>query len=183
MVITALKSDQELPSSRPPLSLHDPQWSNSIEAVQFIPFGTYLWNTSVITFFSILGAAISTPSSLTGPRASSGQAGTRSSTSSSRPSSYPSRCSCSPSSTSSPCSAGSTPSCRSSCPCLQEPVLDLPDPEFMMQIPTEISDAARVDGAGEFQVFWRIILPCAKPRSPWLQSSPRPTPGTTSWDP
>src|SRR5215210_4670727 len=61
MVVTALKSDQELSQFPPTLIPHDPQWSNFIEAVQFLPFGTYLWNTSVITFFSILGAAISNP--------------------------------------------------------------------------------------------------------------------------
>ena len=35
--------------------------------------------------------------------------------------------------------------------------------QFMMQIPNEISDAARVDGANELQVFYRIILPLCRP--------------------
>ncbi len=30
-------------------------------------------------------------------------------------------------------------------------------------IPNELLEAARVDGANEFQVFWRIILPVMKP--------------------
>lgn len=35
--------------------------------------------------------------------------------------------------------------------------------QFFMSIPTEISDAARVDGANEFVIMWRIILPLTKP--------------------
>jgi len=35
--------------------------------------------------------------------------------------------------------------------------------QFLMQIPAEISDAARLDGANEIQVAYQIILPLAKP--------------------
>jgi multiple sugar transport system permease protein len=35
--------------------------------------------------------------------------------------------------------------------------------EFMRAIPTELEDAARVDGAGDWQVFWLVILPLCKP--------------------
>ncbi len=35
--------------------------------------------------------------------------------------------------------------------------------QFFMSIPRELSDAARVDGANEFVILWRIILPLAKP--------------------
>lgn len=34
---------------------------------------------------------------------------------------------------------------------------------FMRTIPTEIQDAAVIDGAGSIQVFWRIILPLSRP--------------------
>jgi len=34
---------------------------------------------------------------------------------------------------------------------------------FMRTIPTEIQDAAIIDGAGSIQVFWRIILPLSRP--------------------
>lgn len=34
--------------------------------------------------------------------------------------------------------------------------------QFYMQIPKEMSDAAKVDGANEFQVFWQIIMPQAR---------------------
>ena len=32
-----------------------------------------------------------------------------------------------------------------------------------MTIPQELSDAARVEGADEFQILWRVIIPLAKP--------------------
>jgi ABC-type glycerol-3-phosphate transport system permease component len=35
--------------------------------------------------------------------------------------------------------------------------------QFMLTIPWELSDAARVDGAGELIIFWRIMLPLIKP--------------------
>ena len=35
--------------------------------------------------------------------------------------------------------------------------------QFFMGLPVELSDAGRVDGASEFAIFWRIILPLAKP--------------------
>jgi multiple sugar transport system permease protein len=35
--------------------------------------------------------------------------------------------------------------------------------QFFMSIPLELSEAARIDGANELMIFWRIILPLAKP--------------------
>jgi multiple sugar transport system permease protein len=35
--------------------------------------------------------------------------------------------------------------------------------QYMMTIPLELDDAARMDGAGWFQIYWRIILPLARP--------------------
>jgi multiple sugar transport system permease protein len=35
--------------------------------------------------------------------------------------------------------------------------------QFMLGIPNELSDAARVDGANEFQIFYRVILPLTLP--------------------
>ncbi len=35
--------------------------------------------------------------------------------------------------------------------------------QFMLGIPRELSDAARVDGATEFQTFWKVILPLTRP--------------------
>lgn len=35
--------------------------------------------------------------------------------------------------------------------------------QFMRSIPVEIDDAARIDGCGSLQLFWRIILPLSAP--------------------
>lgn len=35
--------------------------------------------------------------------------------------------------------------------------------QFFMSIPRELDDAARIDGCSEFGIFWRILLPLAKP--------------------
>jgi multiple sugar transport system permease protein len=35
--------------------------------------------------------------------------------------------------------------------------------QFFMTIPMELSESARVDGASEWTIFWRVILPLAKP--------------------
>jgi multiple sugar transport system permease protein len=35
--------------------------------------------------------------------------------------------------------------------------------QFFATIPQELEDAARIDGAGKFRIFWQIILPLSKP--------------------
>jgi multiple sugar transport system permease protein len=35
--------------------------------------------------------------------------------------------------------------------------------QFMMGIPRELSDAAKIDGASELQTFWKVILPLTQP--------------------
>ena len=35
--------------------------------------------------------------------------------------------------------------------------------QFMTTLPAELTQAARIDGASEWQIFWRIILPMAAP--------------------
>jgi multiple sugar transport system permease protein len=35
--------------------------------------------------------------------------------------------------------------------------------QFMTTIPSEMLEAARLDGAGEFRTFWQIVLPMSKP--------------------
>jgi putative aldouronate transport system permease protein len=34
---------------------------------------------------------------------------------------------------------------------------------FFQSLPTEIEESARIDGASEWQVLWRIVLPLSKP--------------------
>jgi len=35
--------------------------------------------------------------------------------------------------------------------------------QFFRTIPEELADAARIDGCGEFGIYWRIMMPLAKP--------------------
>jgi multiple sugar transport system permease protein len=35
--------------------------------------------------------------------------------------------------------------------------------QFMQSIPDDLLDAARIDGAGEFRIYWSMILPLARP--------------------
>jgi multiple sugar transport system permease protein len=35
--------------------------------------------------------------------------------------------------------------------------------QFFLTIPEELSEAARLDGCGDFGIFWRIVLPLARP--------------------
>jgi multiple sugar transport system permease protein len=35
--------------------------------------------------------------------------------------------------------------------------------QFLLQIPDDLIEAARIDGAGEWRVFWRIVLPLCRP--------------------
>jgi ABC-type glycerol-3-phosphate transport system permease component len=35
--------------------------------------------------------------------------------------------------------------------------------QFFMTIPMEMDQAARIDGAGNFQIYWRVILPLSQP--------------------
>lgn len=35
--------------------------------------------------------------------------------------------------------------------------------QFMEQIPIELIEAAKIDGAGEWQVFWRVVMPLVRP--------------------
>ncbi len=35
--------------------------------------------------------------------------------------------------------------------------------QYMMTIPTDLIDSARIDGCSDFRIYWQIILPLAKP--------------------
>ncbi len=35
--------------------------------------------------------------------------------------------------------------------------------QYMLTVPNELLEAARMDGAGEWKIYWKIILPIAKP--------------------
>jgi multiple sugar transport system permease protein len=59
MVITALKGNEELTAFPPTLLPETPRWGNFVDAVNYIPFGRYFVNTVVITLLSALGAVFS----------------------------------------------------------------------------------------------------------------------------
>jgi multiple sugar transport system permease protein len=35
--------------------------------------------------------------------------------------------------------------------------------QFLLSIPDDLIEAARIDGAGEFRIFWRVVLPLCRP--------------------
>ena len=49
---------------------------------------------------------------------------------------------------------------------------------FYDNIPPELEQAARIDGATRFQAFWRIVMPLSAPGSSPPRSTPSSTPGT-----
>jgi multiple sugar transport system permease protein len=61
MVVTALKTRQELLAYPPTLWPSEFAWSNFREAVEYIPFFRYLANTSIITVLTIIGSVIANP--------------------------------------------------------------------------------------------------------------------------
>jgi multiple sugar transport system permease protein len=61
MANSALKNVQELSSFPPTLWPHTPEWSNFVRAVTYIPFGTFLLNSVILTAGVTIGAAISNP--------------------------------------------------------------------------------------------------------------------------
>jgi multiple sugar transport system permease protein len=61
MVNTALKSQQELLAYPPTLWPSELHWSNFQDAVNYIPFWRYLANTLAITALTIIGSVISNP--------------------------------------------------------------------------------------------------------------------------
>ena len=44
--------------------------------------------------------------------------------------------------------------------------------QYIMSVSNELMDAARIDGAGEFTIFWRIILPIIAPGIRPVRGSP-----------
>ncbi len=61
MVATALKTNQELVAYPPTMWPDTLAWSNFSDAVDYIPFWRYLRNTSIITVLTIVGSVVSNP--------------------------------------------------------------------------------------------------------------------------
>jgi multiple sugar transport system permease protein len=144
MANSALKTIQELSTFPPTLFPHAPAWHNFVDAVTYIPFGTFLLNSVILTTGVTLGAAISNPLIAYGFSripvlivalfdifAKLHWVGTF----------YPIIV---------PAFFGN-------------PFFIFLMRQYFLGLPMEISEQARIDGANEFQVFLRVILPLAKP--------------------
>jgi multiple sugar transport system permease protein len=178
MVVTALKTSEDLMAYPPLLWPSELVWSNFRDAVEYIPFWQYLTNTSIVTALTIIGSVISNPIIAYGFSRID----------------WPGR--------------DKVFYLVLATVFIPYPVLivalfdifaKLPRPildgwrlawegnwintflplvvpmffgnafwiflmrQFLMQIPQDISDAARIDGASEFRIFAQIVLPQALP--------------------
>ena len=164
MLVTALKSDHELTAFPPTLWPQQWLWKNFAITVTFIPFFRYLLNTSIVTVFSVLGAVISNPIIAYGFSRVN----------------WPGR---------DKVFLFVLATVFIPFPVVLVALFDtfahlhwintfLPlivplffghafwiflMRQFLLQIPGELSDSARLDGANEFQVFLRVVLPLSLP--------------------
>jgi multiple sugar transport system permease protein len=173
MVVSALKSNAELTKFPPTLIPGAWLWQNFIDAVNYIPFGLYALNSTIITVGITIGAVLSNTLvaygfsriqwpgrnimfyvciatlflpypvilvalfDIFGKLPSFGLQGARSWVDTFLPLIVPAF--------------------------FGNPFYIFLMRQFMLGIPRELSDAARVDGASEIQAFWRVILPLTKP--------------------
>lgn len=164
MLTTALKTDVEIFKFPPTLLPTNPQWQNFPASTTYIPFWLYMWNTAVLCVLSILGTVISCA------LIAYGFARVR----------WPGRNVI----FMIYLSTIMLPAQVTMIPLYivfrrigwYGTILPLVVPaffgnalyvfllrQFFMTIPNELSDAARIDGAGEVGIFWRIMLPLLKP--------------------
>ncbi len=61
MLVIALKSNQELALYPPTLWPENLRWSNFRDSIETFPFWRFLWNTTAITGLTVIGSAISNP--------------------------------------------------------------------------------------------------------------------------
>ena len=173
MVVSALKSNGELRNFPPTLFPAQLAWNNFIDAVNYIPFGLYALNSLIITIGITVGSVLSNTLvaygfsriqwpgrnkmfylciatlflpypvilvalfDIFGRLPSFGLQGARSWVDTFLPLIVPAF--------------------------FGNPFYIFLMRQFMLGIPRELSDAARVDGATEIQTFWRVILPLTKP--------------------
>ena len=173
MIVSALKSNAELTIFPPTLIPGSLVWQNFIDAVNYIPFGLYALNSLIITVGITIGSVLSNTVvaygfsriqwpgrnimfyiciatlflpypvilvalfDIFGKLPSFGLQGARSWVDTFLPLIVPAF--------------------------FGNPFYIFLMRQFMLGIPKELSDAARVDGANEIQTFWRVILPLTKP--------------------
>ncbi len=164
MLATSLKSPEEMRASPPTLWPYELVWQNYTDAVTAVPFWTFFRNTVIITIFTVIGSVISNPFIAFGF-----------------------------SQINWPCRDKVFYIVLATVfvpfPVLIVALFDifaklgwintflpLVVPfffgqafwiflmrQFFLQIPHEIADAARIDGASEVQTFFRVIMPLALP--------------------
>lgn len=164
MLSLGLKSNAELAQYPPTLFPHDPQWSNFKAATEAFAFWKFLGNTATITALTIVGALISNPIIAYGFSRIE----------------WPGR---------DKVFMIVLATVFMPFPVIIVALFDIYSKlgwvntfsplvvpmffgnafwiflmrQFMLQIPKDLSDAARLEGANEFQIFWQIILPLCKP--------------------
>jgi multiple sugar transport system permease protein len=164
MIVIGLKSNQELTLYPPSLYPHDPIWHNFKAATEAFPFWRFAWNTTAITALTIVGSVISNPLIAYGFSRID----------------WPGR---------DKVFLIVLATVFMPFPVLIIALFDIFAKlgllntywplvlpmffgqafwiflmrQFLMQIPKDLSDAARIDGANEFQIFSQIILPQTLP--------------------
>lgn len=164
LVATSLKPDVQVFQSPPTWFPHPVMWENYPKAITYVPFGRYLINTLVICAFSVFGALAS--SSLVAYSFSK--------------ISWPGRNIMFFILISTLMLPGQVTMIPVFTIFKSLHWIDTIKPlvvpsflgsaffifllrQFFMTIPLELSDSARIDGCSEFDIYWRIVLPLAKP--------------------
>ena len=164
LVVSALKTDTEIFQLPPTFIPKDPQWQNFSKATTYIPFWRYMWNTMVIAGLNIVGTLVSCTV------IAYGFARVRWAGRNVAFMIY--------------LSTIMLPSQVTMIPLYIiyrnfgwiGSIKPLVVPaffgnalyvfmlrQFMLSIPQEISEAARIDGASELGILWRVIIPLLKP--------------------
>jgi multiple sugar transport system permease protein len=176
MIVIGLKSNEELTIYPPTLYPHNPIWENFRAATEAFPFWRFAWNTTVITVLTIVGSVISNPliaygfSRIEWPGRDKvflvvlatvfvpfpvlivalfdiwARLGTWS-----------------PIGDWTPIGGINTFWPLVAPMFFGQAFWIFLMRQFLLQIPKDLSDAARIDGANEFQIFWQIILPQTLP--------------------
>ncbi len=164
MLVTGLKTTPELAAFPPTLWPLDVRWDNFWTAVNYIPFGTYFWNSFIISLFKVIGAVLSNMLVAYGFSCIE----------------WPGR---------DKVFYLVIATLFLPFPVAMIPLFDLFATlkwvdsalplvvptffasafnvfllrQFLLQVPRELSEAARIDGASEWQILWRIMFPLALP--------------------
>lgn len=164
LVLTSLKSNQELFAYPPQVLPATPLWSNYVDAVNYIPFGRYMFNSFYIAVLNVIATVVSCAFVAYGFARIQ----------------WPGRNAVFIVVLATLMIPGEVvlipqfvlfqnigwvntfnpliiPAWAGS------PVYIFLMRQFYLTLPAELSDAARIDGANEFQIFWRVMLPLAKP--------------------